>query len=113
MVAEGGVCHGHRYAVGYKPGATGGWFIFFAIQGPLLAVESALVKWARKRRLTLPRWAAIPLTLTLAMTLGDFLFFRPAIESGLADRVVDSLRETYQSMWDATHHQMQELVPWL
>ncbi|KAK9905470.1 hypothetical protein WJX75_000391 [Coccomyxa subellipsoidea] len=30
------------YAIGHVPGVSGGWFIFFAIQGPLLAAESEL-----------------------------------------------------------------------
>ncbi len=95
-----------RYAIGHVPGATGGWFIFFAIQGPLLAVESELKRWARKRKLEVPRWVAIPLTITLLLTLGDYFFFKPAMQSGLADRVVQSLMQTYTAMWSTARNML-------
>ena len=93
-----------RYAIGHVPGVSGGWFIFFAIQGPLLAAESELKRWARKRRLEVPRWIAIPVTITLLLTLGDYFFFQPAMQSGLADRVVHSLMHSYEAMWSTATH---------
>lgn len=90
-----------RYAIGYYPGASGGWFIFFAIQGPILAVESELKRWARKNKLELPRSIAVPLTLVILLTLGNFFFFQPPMHSGLADRVVNSLMQSYEAMWTA------------
>jgi hypothetical protein len=93
--------------VGYHPATAGRWFIFFTSQGPLLAAESSLMKWARKRKIQLPHWAAILLTLSFLMAIGDYFFFRPAIETGLADRVVNSLMGTYKSMWEALQHVLQ------
>ena len=70
------------------------WFLFFSLQGPLLAAESELKKWAKGRKIELPRPAAIVLTCSFLLLLGDALFFYPAVHSGLADRVVGSLSKT-------------------
>lgn len=83
---------------------SGGWFIFFSIQGPLLAVESELRRWARRNKVEVPRWIATLVTLTLLITLGDFFFFKPPMETGLADRVVESLMHTYGAMWTSARH---------
>ncbi|CAL8472040.1 g11582 [Coccomyxa elongata] len=92
------------YGIGWVAGVSGGWFIFFSIQGPLLAVESELRRWARRNKVEVPHWMAILVTLTLLITLGDFFFFKPPMETGLADTVVESLMHTYGAMWTSARH---------
>ena len=75
------------------------WFLFFSMQGPLLAAESELKKWAKGRKIELPRPVAIVLTCSFLLLLGDYLFFYPAVHSGLADRVVGSLSQTYKGLY--------------
>ena len=55
------------------------WFLFFSLQGPLLALESELKKWAKGRKIELPRPAAIALTCGFLLLLGVFLFFHTAL----------------------------------
>ena len=75
------------------------WFLFFAVQGPLLAVENELKKWAKGRGIELPKPVAIVLTCSFLLYLGNILFFYPAVQSGLADKVVSSLSETYGGLY--------------
>ncbi|CAL5220832.1 g2914 [Coccomyxa viridis] len=77
------------------------WFLFFSLQGPLLAAESELKKWAKGRKIELPRPVAIVLTCGFLLLLGDTLFFYPAVHSGLADRVVGSLSHTYKDLYQS------------
>ncbi|KAK9837032.1 hypothetical protein WJX81_008263 [Elliptochloris bilobata] len=85
----------HEYLYLYLMGrATGLWFAFFAVQGPLLWAEGALRRWARARGWSLPRALATPLTLGVLMAIGHALFFPPCTETGLADRVVDNIKDT-------------------
>ena len=81
------------------PGLSGGWFIFFTVQGPMLAVESVLKRWARKSRLELPLWAAVPLTWAVLLAVADYFFFPPPMKSGLADDTVAHLTHGYQQLW--------------
>ena len=76
------------------------WYVFFSLQGPLLAVENEARKWAKGKGIEVPRPLAILLTCGLLLLLGDSLFFYPAVQSGLADRVVGSLSETYRGLYD-------------
>jgi hypothetical protein len=75
--------------------ATGRWFAFFALQGPLLWAEGHLRRAARARRCALPPALATPLTLGVLLAVAHVLFFPPCTETGLADRVVGNIRTTY------------------
>ena len=77
------------------------WFLFFSLQGPLLALENELRKWAKGRGIVVPRPLAMLLTCSLLLLLGDSLFFYPAVHSGLADKVVGSLSDTYGGLYKA------------
>jgi hypothetical protein len=85
---------------GYVAGVSGGWFIFFAMQGPMLAAESVLKRWARKGKVELPLWAAIPLTWAVLLAAADWFFFPPPMKTGLADDVVAHLTRAYQQLWE-------------
>ena len=93
-----GTCLLRRYLMGR---VTGLWFAFFAVQGPLLWAEGALRRWGRVRGWSVPRALAIPLTLGTLLAIGHVLFFPPCTETGLADRVVDNIRDTYAGMLGA------------
>lgn len=75
--------------------ATGLWFAFFALQGPMLWAEGEVRRAARARGWRLPPVLAVPLTLSILLLTGHVLFFPPCTETGLADRVVGNIRETY------------------
>ena len=81
------------------PGVSGGWLCFFAMQGPMLAVESVLKRWMRKGKREVPLWAAILLTWSVLLAAAHLFFFPPPVESGLADAVVSRLGETYARLW--------------
>ena len=74
---------------------------FFSLQGPLLALENEIRKWAKPRSIEVPKPAAILFTCSMLMMLGDALFFYPAVESGLAGRIVGSLSETYGGLYES------------
>ena len=76
------------------------WFVFFSLQGPLLALENEIRKWAKPRSVEVPKPVAILFTCSMLMWLGDSLFFYPAVESGLAERIVGSLSETYGGLYE-------------
>ena len=76
------------------------WFVFFSLQGPLLALENEVRKWAKPRSIQVPKPVAILFTCSMLMWLGDALFFYPAVESGLAERIVGSLSETYGGLYE-------------
>ncbi len=71
------------------------WFAFFALQGPMLWAEGEVRRAARARGWRLPPVLAVPLTLSILLLTGHVLFFPPCTETGLADRVVGNIRETY------------------
>ena len=81
------------------PGVSGGWLVFFSMQGPMLAVESVLRRWLRKSKREVPLWAAIPMTWSVLLAAAHLFFFPPPVESGLADAVVSRLGETYARLW--------------
>ena len=101
-----GACLLRRYLMGR---ITGLWFAFFAVQGPLLWAEGVLRRWGRARGWSVPRAVAIPLTLGTLLTIGHVLFFPPCTETGLADRVVDNIRDTYAGMLGAWHEHTHRL----
>ena len=69
---------------------TGEWFLYFAIQGPLLSAEAVArkrFKWVK----TTPPWVAVPTAIGFQFALGQALFFPPCVRSGLDTRVVTSI----------------------
>ena len=69
----------------------GFWFSFFSLQGPLCLAETAL----SRRRVSLPRPLAVIATTAVLLVLGHSLFFPPAVQTGLADLVLGSFRQTF------------------
>lgn len=65
------------------------WLAYFTVQGPILLAEARLKRAIGGRIATLP---AILLTLSIQLLLGSLLFIPPCVRSGLAARVVASLR---------------------
>ena len=76
------------------------WFVFFSLQGPLLALENEIRKRAKPHSIEVPKLVAILFTCSMLMWLGDSLFFYPAVESGLAERIVSSLSESYGGLYE-------------
>ena len=50
----------------------------------------------KQRGYTPPQPVAVFVSLSLLLYMGDLLFFPPPVESGLADRVVDSIKQTFE-----------------
>ena len=71
------------------------------MQGPMVLVEHLVRSQLKQRHVQLPRWVSIPLTLAILLAVGHAYFFPPPMDSGLADRVVASIKENYQSAANA------------
>jgi len=67
------------------------------LQGPMMLVEHVVRGQLKQRQMQPPQWVSIPLTLTILMAVGHMYFFPPPMDSGLADRVVASIKENYQT----------------
>jgi len=69
----------------------GKWFVYFTMQGPLLLVEHAIKRAAKKRRIVLNAWASRAISLPLLLLVGHYGFFVPATDdTNLAERFVRS-----------------------
>lgn len=68
------------------------WLTFFSVQVPLMALEAMGKKLMKQNNLRLPRWLSISLTMAVLLWLADAFFFPPALDTGLADRVVDTIK---------------------
>ena len=66
------------------------WFLFFTIQGPLVCVEAVV-----RSKLRLRGMVAVPVTCALLLAMGSWLFFPPAVRTGLDRRVVDAIKEAW------------------
>ena len=89
------------------------WLAFFALQGPLVCVEALLCAALRRRQwrarlcrrsdvgaadaapAPLPVLLTVPLTWALILLPATALFFPPPVRTGLAARVVASLRAAF------------------
>jgi hypothetical protein len=58
-------------------------------------VEKAVVRFARKQGLVLPRLLAIPLANFLLIYLARPIFFGPVDDSGMSQRIRVSLKPTF------------------
>ena len=63
----------------------------------MVLVESLLRGVALQSGLKLPQPLAIATTVTVLMASADWLFFPPCLDSGLSDRVVLSIKESFQA----------------
>ena len=76
---------------------TGWWMVFFSGWAAVLAAErKAGAAWTRAGLAPLPAWVAAPITVSLGIAAGQVGFVTPAVGTGLADRVVTSLREVFE-----------------
>ncbi len=67
----------------------------------MMLVEHLVRSQLKQRHMQPPQWVSIPLTLTVLMAVGHLYFFPPPMDSGLADRVVASIKDNYQSVASA------------
>lgn len=84
-----------RYVQGY---VTGQWFTFFAIQGPIVLMETLLLAALARGGVTIPKPLAVVGALTVLIATGDMFFFPPCLDTGLADRVVQSIKGTFDGL---------------
>ena len=68
------------------------WLSFFAIQGPLVAVERCSTKILLSYGITVPRWVSVPLTLSILLLTANRLFFSVWYETPFANRMNASLQ---------------------
>ena len=68
------------------------WFTFFVVQVPLLALEGVGRKWMKQHSLQVPQWLSVLVTMAVLLWLADAFFFPPCIDTGLADRVVETIK---------------------
>lgn len=68
------------------------------MQGPLLVLEAMLRSGALRRGITIPHSVAVVVTLAVLLASGDWLFFPPPLESGLATRVVESIKAAFEAV---------------
>ena len=62
----------------------------------MLLVEHAVRSQLKQHHMQPPRWLSIPITIFILMAVGHLFFFPPPMNSGLAGRVVTSIKGTYQ-----------------
>lgn len=75
---------------------TGWWMVFFTGWAGVLAAERrAGAAWAGAGLSPIPAWLAAPLTVSAGIAAGQAGFVTPAVGTGLADRVVASLRDAF------------------
>ena len=82
---------------------TGHWFAFFAIQPPILAVESLVIKLARKQGCILPRPLSIAILWTLMLAAADLFFFPPLFQTGLDLAVTNSIGDNVLRLLRTAH----------
>ena len=68
-----------------------------SLQGPMVLLEHLIRSQLKQRHAQPPRWLSIPFTLATLLAVGHMYFFPPPMDSGLADRVVVSIKQSYQS----------------
>jgi hypothetical protein len=96
--AASGVTHELLLRYMTTPWQPGRWLVFFTMQAPLCAAESALHKFCRAHGRPLPRGVAMVLANLLLLTSGRYFFFPPVESSGLAGLVLSKLVDNLQGM---------------
>jgi hypothetical protein len=67
---------------------SGYWFAFFAVQGPLLLLESMGRRALKSRGVVVPRVLTVPLTLGVLLFLGHTLFYPDILRMGIPQAVL-------------------------
>ena len=62
-----------------------------------MVLESALRGAAKRRGFLVPQPLGLVVTMAVLLATADWLFFPPPLESGLAARVVDSIKSTFEA----------------
>lgn len=60
-------------------------------------LETVVRSGAMRRGIVIPQPLAVMVTLAVLLASADWLFFPPPMESGLASRVVTSIKETFEA----------------
>lgn len=73
-----------------------GWLLFFSIQGPIVAIENVIRQQLKQNRIQLPWPLRVAMTIAVLLTVADKYFFPPVVLSGLADHVVDIMKQNVE-----------------
>ena len=75
-----------------------GWLTFFSIQGPIVAVETVIRRQLKQHHIQLPRVVRIAVTVGVLLAIADTFFFPPLTHSGLADHVVELMKQNVDGL---------------
>lgn len=92
-----GVCHEALFYVGQGV-LSWRWFLFFALQGPVVIAESGLRKVARARGLRAPWLLQVLVTHSLVVLSTHYLFFPAADATGLTHRVLVNVKVGFEDL---------------
>ncbi len=89
----------YRLSCRYMTGVVSwDWVVFFTLQGPLVLCEIVLKRLAKRNGIKLPAFVSVPITLAVLIFTAHLYFFPPCMRTGLADRVVNTIQQNFQSM---------------
>ena len=74
------------------------WLSFFTIQIPFLALEAYSKRLLKQCNFQVPRWISVPVTLAVLMWMADTFFFPPCLETDLANRVVNAIKDNVRQL---------------
>jgi hypothetical protein len=63
----------------------------------MLLAEHLVRSQLKQHHMQPPRWLSVPVTLAILLAVGHLYFFPPPMDSGLAGRVVTSIKGSYES----------------
>lgn len=87
----------YRYLMG-QHSRHWGWLIFFSIQGPIVAIENVIKRQLKQNRIQLPWLLRVAMTIAALLTVADKYFFPPVVGSGLADHVVELMKQNVEGV---------------
>lgn len=79
-----------------------GWLIFFSMQAPIIAAETAIRQQLKRHHIQLPLLVRMPLTIGILLAIADNFFFPPVFLSGLADHVVELMQQNIDGVLSLT-----------
>ncbi len=91
--AVSGIAHEVIFWVATRSKPTFEWLLFFTLQGPLVILEAVIRHYAPLRS-----YIALPLSLLTLLLFGGWLFFPPAVRTGLDARVVDAIMRSVAAL---------------